>query len=494
MIEHERRREHLGDRQDDAEDDPERRLHTPIVTRRCTSGDADRTAITSHAAPRRHDRRRSARLPGCTTRELPSASRSAEGSDLVSLLPETSRRVDEIVARAQADGRVPSLVAAVVRDGALVHFAGAGEHPRPDPQDPVPDRLDHQDDDRRDGACSCATRAGSPSTTCSTGTCRAPRSAASRCASCSATSPACSASRTASGGSAPPAPTSTRCSAGWPRQARLPAVPRATTTPTWRTGCSAPSLHRVTGEDWADAAAQAAARPAGHAPHHVPRRSSRSPAGTSSTRGTARCARSRATTPARWPRPASSGRRSTDLVEVGGVPGRPDAGRARPATTVDEMCAPGRDQRPGRRGPPGTASAWSCGGSASGCTSGTPARCPATWRTLAVHRPSPYRRGGLRQRVHPARRPHRRARPADPRPRSWTASRCGPQPWRPAAAPPGEVAALCGRWWWMGREYDVRWDADAGELVVIDRGDGGRRAPWRFAAGRHRPVARPVRA
>jgi CubicO group peptidase (beta-lactamase class C family) len=49
------------------------------------------------------------------------------------MLPDTIRHVDEIVARAQAAGRVPSLVAAVVRDGKLAHFTGAGELPRPDP-------------------------------------------------------------------------------------------------------------------------------------------------------------------------------------------------------------------------------------------------------------------------------------------------------------------------------------------------------------------------
>jgi CubicO group peptidase (beta-lactamase class C family) len=52
----------------------------------------------------------------------------------VSLLPETGRRVNEIAARAQSEGRVPSLALAVVRDRALLHFAGVGEHPRPDPK------------------------------------------------------------------------------------------------------------------------------------------------------------------------------------------------------------------------------------------------------------------------------------------------------------------------------------------------------------------------
>jgi CubicO group peptidase (beta-lactamase class C family) len=49
------------------------------------------------------------------------------------MLPETVRRVDEIIAGTQATARVPSLVAAVVRDGELAHFSGAGELPAPDP-------------------------------------------------------------------------------------------------------------------------------------------------------------------------------------------------------------------------------------------------------------------------------------------------------------------------------------------------------------------------
>ncbi|MGX6606734.1 serine hydrolase domain-containing protein [Micromonosporaceae bacterium Da 78-11] len=50
----------------------------------------------------------------------------------MSLLPETGRRVDEIAARAQSERRTPSLALAVVRDRAVLHFAGVGEQPRPD--------------------------------------------------------------------------------------------------------------------------------------------------------------------------------------------------------------------------------------------------------------------------------------------------------------------------------------------------------------------------
>src|SRR5688572_16805129 len=45
---------------------------------------------------------------------------------------QTMKRVDDIVARTQADGRAPSVVAAVVRDGAVAHVVSASESPGPD--------------------------------------------------------------------------------------------------------------------------------------------------------------------------------------------------------------------------------------------------------------------------------------------------------------------------------------------------------------------------
>ncbi|MEQ4305489.1 serine hydrolase domain-containing protein [Plantactinospora sp. B6F1] len=63
------------------------------------------------------------------------------------------------------------------------------------------------------------------------------------------------------------------------------------------------------------------------------------------------------------------------------------------------------------------------------------------------------------------------------------------QPWRPATAPPdAEVAELTGRWWWMGREFEVSWEPTAEELVVRQL-LAGTVPPWRFgrdAAGRWR--------
>jgi len=51
------------------------------------------------------------------------------------------------------------------------------------------------------------------------------------------------------------------------------------------------------------------------------------------------------------------------------------------------------------------------------------------------------------------------------------------QPWQPAPPPPDDVAPLCGRWWWMGREFEARWD-DA----LILRGTTPGAESWRFTA------------
>jgi len=59
-------------------------------------------------------------------------------------------------------------------------------------------------------------------------------------------------------------------------------------------------------------------------------------------------------------------------------------------------------------------------------------------------------------------------------------------PWRPAPPPQGEAAELCGRWWWMGAEFEL--STDGPELVMNPVGPAGR-PPWRFvqqAPGRWR--------
>jgi CubicO group peptidase (beta-lactamase class C family) len=49
----------------------------------------------------------------------------------MSLAPPTIDRVDEIVRRTQADCRAPALIAAIVRDGAVAHVSAAGDRPVP---------------------------------------------------------------------------------------------------------------------------------------------------------------------------------------------------------------------------------------------------------------------------------------------------------------------------------------------------------------------------
>ncbi|MDG6109353.1 beta-lactamase family protein [Dactylosporangium aurantiacum] len=49
-------------------------------------------------------------------------------------------------------------------------------------------------------------------------------------------------------------------------------------------------------------------------------------------------------------------------------------------------------------------------------------------------------------------------------------------PWHPRSSPPADIAPLTGRWWWMGREHEVGWAG--GELVVTPLAPA--RTPWRF--------------
>lgn len=45
------------------------------------------------------------------------------------LLPQTARQVDDLLARAQSEGRAPTVAGAVVRDGTMVHFGAFGTDP-----------------------------------------------------------------------------------------------------------------------------------------------------------------------------------------------------------------------------------------------------------------------------------------------------------------------------------------------------------------------------
>ena len=285
-----------------------------------------------------------------------------------------------------------------------------------------------------------------------------------------------------------------------PRQGRVPAAPHL---PLLQPGVRAARRrrsHRVTGDDVADAARQAAARPAGHAGAPRTTRSSRSPAATSCTRGTARCARSRAPTPARWRRPGSSGRRWPTWPS-----GRRSWPSRGPAVLAAEHASPRCARRSSSatwsRGPPGTGSALELYRVGERVYVGHGGSMPGYLAILAVHRPSRTGVVGVRQRVQPARRLDRRAGPrrADRRARPRAGAARAVAAGR--ARPPPHVAPLCGRWWWMGVEYDLAWDADAGELVFAHgarparRRPGGsrRRAPTGGAAAPARTTARCCR-
>lgn len=58
---------------------------------------------------------------------------------------------------------------------------------------------------------------------------------------------------------------------------------------------------------------------------------------------------------------------------------------------------------------------------------------------------------------------------------------CPAPAWQPGAAPPADAAPLCGRWWWMGREYEMAWDGEHDGLVLTYLGAPARE-PWRFTA------------
>jgi CubicO group peptidase (beta-lactamase class C family) len=53
-----------------------------------------------------------------------------------------------------------------------------------------------------------------------------------------------------------------------------------------------------------------------------------------------------------------------------------------------------------------------------------------------------------------------------------------PLPWRPSVTPPPDIEPLCGRWWWMGIEFELGWDSGSSELIIYGPRAGDQ--PWRF--------------
>ena len=292
------------------------------------------------------------------------------------------------------------------------------------------------------------------------------RRRASPCASCSATPAACNANPTATGGSAPRAPTWTTLLAGL--TADKIAYPPHRGVPLLQPGVRAArrGAGRLTGTRLgATCSTERILDAAGHAPHHLPGhravrpRLRRAPLARHAARGAAH--RHRRDGPGR-----------AALVDdrgpgpLGRVPGRPRPGGARPRRPLTEMCAPvvisdldswTRRARPRPRAVPR---------SASGCTSGTAARCPATsprWPCTGPPAP-PWSASPTRTACGPA----SSASSAGNLLTTVLDARAGarPAPWRPGRPrpPAGRSAELTGRWWWMGEEYEFA-------LATAHRGD-----------------------
>ena len=392
----------------------------------------------------------------------------------MSLLPETSRRVNEMVTAAQAGGRVPSLVAAVVRERALVHFTGAGEHPRPDPKTQY-----------RIGSITKTMTAAMvmqlrdegwftlddllyrhlPGTPVGGVTLR------------QLLGHVAGLQREPDG--------------QWWERAAGPDLDTflgdlafdKLAHPPFRSyhysnlayGLLGAILHRVTGEDWPTLLHKRLLDPLGmkrttyqpvepfargyvvHPWNATLREEPRHDSGAMAAAGQL------------WST-------VSDLVKWAAFLADPTP-TVLARETMNEMCAPVviSDLESWTSGHGLGLELWRVG---ERVYVGHAGSMPGYLAIIAVHRPSRTgvvafanaytlrgdSLGALGRRILTEildREPMR------------------PQPWRPAPPPPEDVAALCGRWWWMGREYDAAWEADSDALVITPVTMTGV-APWRF--------------
>jgi CubicO group peptidase (beta-lactamase class C family) len=395
----------------------------------------------------------------------------------VALLRETAGQVDEIVARTQAGARVPSLVAAVVRDGVLAHFSGAGDLPRPDPD--MQYRIGSISKTltaalvlqlRDDGKLSLDDVLGAylPGVPVGAVTLRQLLGHV-------------------SGMQREPDGDWWERSAGTDLDTFLAGLTADKLAyPPYRSfhysnlayGVLGAVLHRITGEDWATLVTERLLEPLamtrttyhptepfarGYVVHpwhgtlrEEPRHDHKAMAPAGQLWSTA-----------------------ADLVKWAAFLADPDPAVLAPAT-VAEMCTPVVIT---------DLASWTSGHGlgvelfrvGERVFVGHGGSMPGYLAHLAVHRPSRTgvvafanaytMRGtsisGLSLEILSAVLDREPGPPA--------------RPWRPSAAPPADVAPLCGRWWWMGREYEMAWDGERGELVMSYLGVPARE-PWRFAA------------
>ncbi|MEU8301429.1 serine hydrolase domain-containing protein [Micromonospora sp. NPDC048909] len=382
----------------------------------------------------------------------------------MSLLPETARQVDALVAQAQSAGRTPSLVMGVVRAGELAHLATAGEHPRPDADlqyrlgsisKTMTATLVMQQRDAGRLALDDPLERHLPGTSVGTLTLRQLLGHA-------------------SGLQREPEGEWWERAEGSDLATLLGAVTADKIAyPAHRTyhysnlayGLLGGVLERITGTPWAELLRERIFEPLGmrrttyaatepfargyvvHPWHGTLREEPRTDTGAMAPAGQL------------W---ASI----EDLVRWAAFLAEP-APRVLAADTLTEMCAPVVIS---------DLDSWS-GGHGLGVELyragervyvGHGGSMPGYVAALAVHRPTRtavvgfansygFGIGRVGQRILTT------VLDAEP---------ALPQPWRPTAtAPPTEIAELTGRWWWMGVPLDVTWDAAGGELAALLRGE-----------------------
>ncbi|MEV4703481.1 serine hydrolase domain-containing protein [Actinoplanes sp. NPDC049316] len=389
----------------------------------------------------------------------------------MSLLPETGRRVTGIVARAQAAGRAPSLALAVVRDRALLHFTGAGETPPPDPKTQyrlgsitktLTATMVMQLRDEGFFALDDLLYRHLPGTPVGGITLRQLLGHVSGLQ------------------REPAGPWWERRDGGTVDQLLAELEFDKVAGPPFRTyhysnlayGLLGAVLHRVTGESWADLVGKRVLDPLGmkrttyhpvepyargYVVHSLDGSLHEEPRPDAGAMAPAGQLWSTVTDMAKWaafladPAPAVLAR-----------------------ATVDEMCTPVAMQD----------EAWTAGHGLGPELNrvgervyvGHGGSMPGYVSQLLVHRPSrvgvvafanSYGLHGTSIRA-VALEVLTAVLDAEPAP---------PQSWKPAPAPQGEAAELCGRWWWMGGEYEVGTDGE--ELTMAPTGHAAR-PPWRF--------------
>jgi CubicO group peptidase (beta-lactamase class C family) len=389
----------------------------------------------------------------------------------VSLLPETGRRVTEIAARAQSAGRAPSLALAVVRDRSLLHFTGAGETPPPDPKTQyrlgsitktLTATMVMQLRDEGFFALDDLLYRHLPGTPVGGITLRQLLGHVSGLQ------------------REPDGPWWERTDGGDVEKLLAELAFDKIAGPPFRTyhysnlayGLLGAVLQRVTGESWASLVGKRVLDPLGM------KRTTYSPV-EPFARGYVVHALDGSLH--EEPRPDSGAMAPagqlwstvTDMAKWAAFLADP-APTVLSRETVDEMCTPVVMQD----------DAWTAGHGLGPELNrvgeriyvGHGGSMPGYVSHLAVHRPS--RTGVIAfANSYGLRGTSIRAVSLEVLTAVLDAEPVLPQPWRPAPAPTGEAAEVCGRWWWMGVEFEVA--AEGAELVMHPVGQPAR-APWRF--------------